>query len=846
MWERVFTLFFIFAVSGLAGTPPSGFTDTLVAGGIPSPTAMAFAPDGRIFVCEQGGRLRVIKNGTLLSTPFATINVDPIGERGLLGVAVHPGFPSTPHVFVYYTRPGQPARNVLTRFTANGDVALAGSEATLLELDPLTNAINHNGGALHFGLDGKLYVAVGENAEPNSAQSLTNLVGKILRINPDGSIPTDNPFPNLTGNQRLIWAYGLRNPFTFAVQPGTGRIFINDVGQSSFEEINEGRAGANYGWPFTEGPTTNPAYDSPFYAYQQFGDEPTGCAIAGGAFYNPSVQQFPAAFVGRYFFADLCGGWIYALNLTTRTVEQFLSGASEPVDVRVGPEGALYYLQRGGTGEVRRIDSTTGPGISISSHPASITVAAGSQATFSVTASGSNLSYQWQRNGSPINGATQSSYTLGSAALTDSGATFRVAVSGTGGSVLSNTAILTVVQGQPPQMTISQPAPGSLFMAGETVFFSGSGTDPDTGALPAANLTWVVNYITGVNSPSGPLVRPGLGPVTGASGSFTVPIRTPYTLPDVLYRISLTGRDPQGIQTTVTRDVAPRVSTMTLGTSPPGLSVTLDGQVASGAIASVVGLQRDLGAPSPQGGGSTRYVFSSWSNGGPQNQTILVPLVNTTYLAGFQAQHRLTVNVSPPGSGSVVVTPASADGFYNAGSVASVVALANPGWMFSSFSGDAFGAANLANLQMTGPKTVTANFVSAASGPTGPLAFVPITPCRLVDTRPGQGIGGDFGPPALVGGRVRVIPSPAGRCDIPATASAYSFNVTVVPRGALGYLTIWPAGRAQPLVSTLNSLDGRIVANAAMIGAGAAGAVQVFATDATDLIVDVNGFFVTQ
>src|SRR5439155_12911459 len=145
---------------------------------------------------------------------------------------------------------GSPAHNRVSRFTASGDVAVAGSETVILELDDLSTASNHNGGAIHFGPDGRLYVAVGENATSANAQTLANRLGKMLRINADGSIPIDNPFSSTAvGVNRAIWALGLRNPFTFAIQPGTGRMFINDVGQSTWEEIDDGVAGANYGWP---------------------------------------------------------------------------------------------------------------------------------------------------------------------------------------------------------------------------------------------------------------------------------------------------------------------------------------------------------------------------------------------------------------------------------------------------------------------------------------------------------------------------------------------------------------------------------------------------------------------
>ncbi len=261
-------LFLLAAGAASAATLPSGFSESVIASGISSATAMEFAPDGRLFVCQQSGQLRVIKNGVLLAMPFLTVTPDSNGERGLLGVAFDPNFANNQWVYIYYTVPGSQAHNRVSRFTASGDVAVPRSETVILELNGLSTASNHNGGAIHFGLDGKLYVAVGENANSANAQTLANLLGKILRINADGSIPSDNPFYNTaSGVNRSIWALGLRNPFTFAVQPSTGRIFINDVGESTWETINDGVAGANYGWPNCEGACspTNPNLRDPIY-----------------------------------------------------------------------------------------------------------------------------------------------------------------------------------------------------------------------------------------------------------------------------------------------------------------------------------------------------------------------------------------------------------------------------------------------------------------------------------------------------------------------------------------------------------------------------------------------------
>lgn len=348
---------------------PAGFQDVNVVSGLSNPTAMQFAPDGRLFVAQQGGQLRVIKNGTLLSTPFISLTVNSSGERGLLGVAFDPDFLSNQFVYLFYTATTPVVHNRISRFKANGDVADTASEVVLLDFDNLSSATNHNGGALNFGVDGKLYAAHGENANGTNSQTLNNLLGKIIRMNPVSDpvlqIPTDNPFFNTaTGKNRLIWVWGLRNPFTFSVQPGTGLTYINDVGEVTWEEIDEGRAGRNFGWNTTEGAfdaSSFPQFTNPVYTYRHSGGAPTGCAITGGAFYNPPAPTFPASYVGRYFFGDYCSGWIYSIDPSSpATVTQFAMAISSPVDLKVGPDGALYYLARG-TGSVGKISPINPP-----------------------------------------------------------------------------------------------------------------------------------------------------------------------------------------------------------------------------------------------------------------------------------------------------------------------------------------------------------------------------------------------------------------------------------------------------------------------------------------------------
>ncbi|MEJ7659814.1 MAG: PQQ-dependent sugar dehydrogenase [Hymenobacter sp.] len=242
----------------VAQTFPSNFAGVQIATGL-DPVGMDVAPDGRVFLAEKDGKVRVIKGNALLPTPFVTIpEVDNFNERGLLKVLLDPNFTNNHYLYVYYThKVGTVSNNRVSRFTANGDLAVAGSEKVLIDIDPLGSVGYHNGGGLAI-VNNQLFISVGENTVASNAQSFTTLKGKILRLNTDGSIPVDNPFyKTATGLNRAIWALGLRNPFRLAAQAGTGRLFINDVGAGSWEEINDGTAGKNYGWPGIEGPRTN-------------------------------------------------------------------------------------------------------------------------------------------------------------------------------------------------------------------------------------------------------------------------------------------------------------------------------------------------------------------------------------------------------------------------------------------------------------------------------------------------------------------------------------------------------------------------------------------------------------
>ena len=279
-----------------AANLPQGFTDSQVVSGLTNPTDMEFAPDGRLFVLEQAGRVRFVRSdGTLGTFLNISTKVDATGERGLLGIAFDPAFATNRYVYLHYTRKATstvPVHNRVVRVTANATntAIVSGSEKLVFKLNNLSSATNHNGGDIHFHPVNKLlYIATGDNAQSSNAQSLNNLKGKILRINKNGTIPTSNPFYTAanntqglqaSGKNRAIFALGFRNPFKFTFNKAGSLLFVNDVGQDAWEEINEVYAGNNYGWPLYEGQENDPKYSNPNYAYGHDGDPAvTGCAI---------------------------------------------------------------------------------------------------------------------------------------------------------------------------------------------------------------------------------------------------------------------------------------------------------------------------------------------------------------------------------------------------------------------------------------------------------------------------------------------------------------------------------------------------------------------------------------
>lgn len=359
----LFVLGAVSAQSAHAATSalPAGFTRAIVAQGLTNPTAFAFSPDG-ILVTEKDGAIQVIQNdGSLRAQPYATLNVSTEIERGLVGIALHPKYATQPYVYVYYTTaPGALAysgtpENRVSRFrTVNG---FGTNEEIILDHIPSPSGM-HNGGDLLFGYDGKLLVTVGDGNENGGmpAQVRRNLLGKVLRLNPDGTIPNDNPYAHNKTARHEIFAYGFRNPFRIALRAKTLSYFVADVGWGEWEELDVLKARGNYGWPMFEGPcpknthcdptkTDFGATIPPTYYYDSSLSSPT--SIIGGAFAEGS--PYPKPYKGAYFFGDM-EGWVKIIKFDkqnrVRNVLAF-DTITFPVQFRLGPDKNIYVLDFG-------------------------------------------------------------------------------------------------------------------------------------------------------------------------------------------------------------------------------------------------------------------------------------------------------------------------------------------------------------------------------------------------------------------------------------------------------------------------------------------------------------------
>ncbi|RSM74130.1 hypothetical protein DMB66_01505 [Actinoplanes sp. ATCC 53533] len=725
------------AASAAAAVLPAGFREQTVLTGLNQPMNIEFAADGRVFVAEKAGRIKVFDSiADPTPTLFADLsaNVHNQNDRGLLGLALHPDFPTQPYVYVLYTYDAPPGQTApvwndncsavgganggrcivtgrLSRLLATGDV-MSGTEQVLLH-DWCQQFPSHSIGDLHFGADRMLYVSAGDGASygvvdygqlgspanpcadppggtmtPPTAQGgalrsqdvrstgdPAGLDGAILRLDPlTGAAAAGNPAAaSADPNTRRIVAQGLRNPYRFAMRPGTSEVWIGDVGWNTWEEVNRltspTAAVANFGWPCFEGTGRQGGYDganlslceslytaggqtAPHYTYPHSGKVvagetcPTGgSSVSGMAFYPNSGGDYPAAYRGAVFFADYTRDCIWAMQpaapggvpVAANRIT-FAAGAANPVDLAIGPGGELYYVDAGGT--VRRVRYFAG-----NQPPNAVLVAApttgAAPLTVSFDASSSTdpdpadaglLKYEWDftDDGTVDARTPTATYTY------PPGGPYTARLRVRDSLDVADTQTVAIQAGNtPPEAVIDSPASGTTFTVGQTLTFAGHATDAEDGALPAAKLRWrlLQYHCYAVASCHVHTVQEWNG-VAGAS--FPAP---DHEYPSYL-ELVLTATDEGGLSTTSTRRIDPRTVDLTFASNPSGLQVAVGSTVQTTPFTRTVihGSDNTVSGITPQIYGRTPYVFAGWSDGGAQTHVIAAPTAARTYTATFVRQ----------------------------------------------------------------------------------------------------------------------------------------------------------------------------------------------------------------
>ena len=613
---------------------PDGWRRVLVSDALDEATTVLCLRDGRVLVGERDGRVRIVVAGALLANDVVQVPSDTSnGERGLMALAVAGDFAATRHLYAYGTAPN--AKNRIVRYTMNGDAVAPGSETLVWEC-PVQAQLGHNGGGFAFGGDGRIYLSIGEHYSSPNSQDLATPLGKLLRMERDGSAPSDNPFVGVPGAEERIWSLGLRNPFRLAVDPLDGAIWIGDVGGNSplaHEEINRAARGANHGWPAQEGDACSSgdcsAYAPPAWSVRH--DDRARVPVVGraGVILGPVVRHpaWPTEMQGDLIVADYP-------NRLLRRVAFDASGAvaADPLflaspeagtvtDLDFAPDGSLWTTtfgplwggssERSSLHRIERLGAGNQPPVAIATASATagatpLLVQFQGSSSYDPDGGPASLSFLWEFG----DGATATTADAQHAYAIDGEYAARLTVDDGAANAISTT--IQVRAGNPPLPVIAAPAsPSELrYVAGQTIAYAGTASDPEDGAIPGSSLSWRVLLLHGGHT------HPFHGPVQGASGSFTIP-STGHSPEATSYQVELEARDSSGLVGRVVTNLAPTPSALQLRSAPAGVPIFVDGESTPTPwnAASLQGFVHELEAQRWLTSATQILGFVKWSDG---------------------------------------------------------------------------------------------------------------------------------------------------------------------------------------------------------------------------------------
>jgi glucose/arabinose dehydrogenase len=900
------------ALISAADAAPAGFNSALVSdqfviGGLNQGVAADWLPDGRMVVLTKPGVLYLVDPVQPAKAQlYAIPDVDARGESGALDVVVDLAFSTNRTVYVYYSAMSD-FRLRIARLVLDAGLTTVTSNTTLWSNPgPLrttyADPTNHIGGSLDIGPDGKFYLSIGD-ALAALSQDLTNVFGKVLRINLDGSIPADNPaIPGKTIPE--IWAYGLRNPYRSQFERGrtvanplgqpAAPYWIGDVGgnvaETAYEEVNIGEPGRNYGWPLCEGAVGLPkngvvcpdGITGPTLAYPHT----TGVAccfnkaIIGGQMYRSG--NFPLS--GYYIFGDYPSSTISWMQVDASgrvsndsgLIKQLkTNGLDEaPVWVDISPNGEIYFLDIFHA-SLRRLTYPAGANTPPTITQATATPAAGPSplvvrfAAAATDAQGDQITYSWDfGDGTSATGATPI-HTYNALGVSSA----RVTATAAGQTTQSDPIAIKV--GSPPSVSISGLADGALFAAGQTITATASATDAIDGSLAPGQLSWTIEFLHDDH------IHPAASGLTGAALSYHLPVDGHDFTGNTRYRITVTATDSLGLVATASVEIHPTKTHAHISANVPTTAV-ISGitQPLPFVIDTIPNFRHTVEVPDHVCVGGSFWEFARWSDGQARVHTIAVSpdmALEATYGPTTTRCESKFVPVTPkrlfdsrsgtkPADSATVTVPVVGSGLVPRLGVTAVVVnvtavdAAAPG--FVTVWPTSTPVPNSSNLNVRTGETA-ANLVTVSPGLDGTISIQTTTSAHLlVDvfgyyTSASSSVDGRFvplsSPQRVEDTRSGTMPGPGavhevtilGSAGVPLTgAEAVILNVTAVEGQSPGFVTVWPSGSPQPEVSNLN-LDhvGQTRPNQVIVQAGTSGRISLYTSGGAHLLVDVVGYF---